>query len=202
MSYDISIVNKNTKETLQMQTTAFIDGGTVPAEYDEVTGRLYHAPQKDAHINITYNYSKYYYEATEGDKRFAHEEEYHDEMRIEYGIRGLYGKTPAEAIPMLKDMIKKIEKSYQDEDGNWLVTERERSHFFYPDGTECKDPIYEVFFKKREDITETKEKYTVSEGDTSSYWEMTAANAIRPLRNMIHMAVELMDDENAVWDGD
>lgn len=202
MSYDIDIVNRNNKEEiLQMQSSAFIRGGTVPAECDE-WGNLHQVRQTEAHINITYNYGKYYYEATEGDERFAHEEEYSDEKKVEYGIRGLYGKTPAESIPMLKDMIKKIEEKYKDEHGEWLVTKRERTHYFYPDGSECKDPFYELVFNKRKDITETKEEYYVSEGNEADYWEATAANAIRPLRDMIHMAVELMDDPDAIWYGD
>lgn len=55
--------------------------------------------------------SHYYYEVADGDIRFAHEEVsvyYADETQgpaeTEYGIRGLYGSTPAEPIPMLMDM--------------------------------------------------------------------------------------------------
>lgn len=61
---------------------------------------------------LTYNYSRYYYEATDGEIRFAHEDVsayYADETQgpaeTEYDIRGLYGSTSAEPIPILMDVI-------------------------------------------------------------------------------------------------
>lgn len=79
---------------------------------DPVTGKLAPAEQTEADIDITYNYSRYYYEATDGDIRFAHKDVsayYADETQglaeTEHGIRGLYGSTSAEPIPMLMDTI-------------------------------------------------------------------------------------------------
>lgn len=79
---------------------------------DSATGKLAPAEQTEADIDITYNYSRYYYEATDGDIRFAHEDVsayYADETQgpteTEYGIGGLYGSTSAESIPMLMDVI-------------------------------------------------------------------------------------------------
>lgn len=79
---------------------------------DPVTGKLAPAEQTEAAIDITCNYSHYYYEVADGDIRFAHKEVsvyYADETQgpaeTEYGIRGLYGSTPAEPIPMLMDVI-------------------------------------------------------------------------------------------------
>lgn len=79
---------------------------------DPVTGKLVPAEQTEADIDITYNYSRYYYEATDGDIRFAHEkvsvycaDETQGPAETEYDIRGLYGSTSAESIPMLMDMI-------------------------------------------------------------------------------------------------
>ena len=105
MSYDIDLVNRKTRETVSMNRPQFIRGGTVPAVLDEATGRLVQTTQRDASINITYNYSSYFYEATEGDERFAHKD---SDGEVEYGIRGLYGKSALESIPMLKDMIARI----------------------------------------------------------------------------------------------
>ena len=79
---------------------------------DPVTGKLAPAEQTEADIDITCNYSHYYYEVADGDIRFAHEEVsayYADETQgpaeTGYGIRGLYSSTPAEPIPMLMDVI-------------------------------------------------------------------------------------------------
>ena len=114
MSYDIELKNKVTGETAKMRHPQYVRGGTVRAEVNERTGQLVQAEQVEADINITCNYSHYYYEATDGDPRFAHDEvsAYYADgtqgpIKTEYGIRGLYGKTPAESIPMLIDMITK-----------------------------------------------------------------------------------------------
>lgn len=41
---------------------------------DPVTGKLAPAEQTEADIDITCNYSHYYYEVADGDIRFAHKE--------------------------------------------------------------------------------------------------------------------------------
>ena len=43
------------------------------------------------------------------------------------------------------------------------------------------------------------EEYEISEGDTTNYWEDTAANALRPLYQLIAMARIRPD---GVWEGD
>lgn len=197
MSYDIDLVNRKTRETVSMNRPQFIRGGTVPAVLDEATGRLVQTTQCDASINITYNYSSYFYGATEGDKRFAHKD---SDGEVEYGIRGLYGKSALESIPMLKDMIARITEKYQDKDGNWLVTERKKPHYFDKNGNEIADPIRGILHG--EDYEVKEEVYEVSEGDTSNYWEATAGNAIESLWNMIFIATDQMMNEDVVWDGD
>lgn len=74
MSYDIELKNKVTGETAKMRHPQYVRGGTVPAKLNPMTGELEQAEQAEAHVNITYNYSRYYYEATDGDPRFAHDE--------------------------------------------------------------------------------------------------------------------------------
>lgn len=95
-----------------MRHPQYVRTGNLWAVTEPVTGKLAPAEQTEAYIDITYNYSRYYYEATDGDIWFAHEDvsAYHaDETQgpaeTEYGIRGLYGSTSAESIPMLMDMI-------------------------------------------------------------------------------------------------
>lgn len=95
-----------------MRHPQYVRTGSLWSVTDPVTGKLAPAEQTEADIDITCNYSHYYYEVADGDIRFAHEEVsvyYADETQgpaeTEYGIRGLYGSTPAESIPMLMDVI-------------------------------------------------------------------------------------------------
>ena len=85
-----------------MRHPQYVRTGNLWAVTEPVTGKLAPAEQTEADIDITYNYSRYYYEATDGDIWFAHEDvsAYHaDETQgpaeTEYGIRGLYGSTSA-----------------------------------------------------------------------------------------------------------
>lgn len=180
MSYDISLINKNTNETLTMSCPQFISGGTVRAEIDPISGKLVPAKQIETDVNITYNYSKYYYDI------------------YEKGIREIYGKTANESLNILIKMIKSIRKKYQV-NGEWIISDRVKKEFYDLNGN--KLDITDLLGKDIQ-YTEKEIKYQVSEGDTSNYWEATAANAIIPLTNMIHMAVEYIDDDNAIWDGD
>ena len=202
MSYDIELINRKTKQPLLLSQPQYIRGGTVKAELDE-NGNLIQAKETEASINITYNYNHYYVEATRDDRRFFKQEADAEGnvMESSAGIRGLYGKTAAESLPMLTDMIERIKRKYMDQEtGKWSVTKRKKVHFYDENGIEYKDPINAILnslpYRKEEEV------YEVSEGDTSNYWESTAANAIIPLMNMLHMAVEHLSDKEAVWDGD
>ena len=208
MSYDIRLKNKATGETARMKHPQYVKGGTVRAVMDERTGQLVQAEQIEADINITYNYSHYYYEATDGDIRFAHDEvsAYYADgttgtIETKYGIRGLYGATPAESIPMLIDMIEKIKAKYTDESGEWIDTERTKT-VYYKNGRQISEKHF-IDAIMHKDYDETKEvKYMVNEGDMSDYWQATAANAIKPLQDMIVMATDNLTEKGIVWDGD
>ena len=93
MSYDIELCDPVTKKVIELDQPHFIAGGTYQVGG---TQRLW--------LNITYNYSTILYRVL-GDN----------------GIRGIYGKTGAEVIPILKDAISKlgddIDKNY------WTATE-------------------------------------------------------------------------------
>ena len=65
MSYDIELKNKVTGETATMRHPQYVRGGNVPARLNPMTGELEPTEQVEAHINITYNYSHYYYEASD-----------------------------------------------------------------------------------------------------------------------------------------
>ena len=192
MSYDIRLTDPVTKETIELAEPHFIRGGTYAI-----------GGTKELWLNITYNYAHYYYEATDNDPRFAHDEvscNYADgttgPIETEYGIRGIYGKNGAESIPMLQDMIQRITDKYQ-KDGDWIVTKRTRTRFYDENGVEQEDYIHLILSGKNY----TKEEYEVevSEGPNANYWEDTAANAIRPLHQLIAFAGLRPD---GIWDGD
>ena len=186
MSYDIKLQYKD-GSTAHVSTPFLSRGGTVPA-YVDANGHLRQAMQTEASINITYNYGRYYQEAAEDDARF-----YVDGQNE--GIRGIYGKPIHESISMLLHLIRNIEQKHR-KDGKWLSAEREKPIYLDKDGNEM-----DFTWPMPEGYTSKTVKYTVSEGCTDDYWEATAANAIQPLLQMLHMATELML-EDVTWQGD
>ena len=204
MSYDIYLKERVSGETIQLPIKHIMTGGTYKADFDPKTNTFSPMPNSEAWLNITYNYGHYYYEATDGDPRFAHDEIscVHADgtfgpMETQYGIRGIYGKTGAESIPLLRDMIKRIEDRYKDKNGEWISTTRDKARYYDSNGEEIKDVIHYILHE----IPYTKEEYQieVNEGPNEDYWEPTAGNAIRPLYQLITFA-ELRPD--GVWDGD
>lgn len=185
MSYDISLIDTKTNKPCSMPRQK-IRGGTVPAELDPSTGILVQSSQTECSINITYNYSPYY-------EIFVNE--------ADCGIRGIYHMTAKDSIPILEKMIEDISTRYQDENHNWKTKTCTRTHYYYKDGTECFD-IINAFLSKHVELNKVEEKYSVSEGDTSDYWQATAANAIIPLTDMLNMALCNMNNKDAVWEGD
>jgi hypothetical protein len=80
MSYDISLQDPVTKETIYFDVPHQVQGGTYAM-----------GGTTEAWLNVTYNYSKHYYRV------FG-----------ENGIRSIYGKTGAESVPILQDAIDKL----------------------------------------------------------------------------------------------
>lgn len=187
MSYDITLINKATGKNCTMPKQK-IRGGNVPADIDLATNTLVQVTQTDCSINITYNYSDYYYEATKNDPELIE------------GIRCLYGKTARESIPILEKMIEHITTTYQDENHTWKTTIRLRTRYYYENGEECTDPV-EAYIQGNI-LSEVEEPYEISEGDTTDYWEATAANALIPLTDLLNMALYNISNKDAVWDGD
>lgn len=80
VSYDISLREPVSNETIQFDSPHTIRGGTYAL-----------GGTSEAWLNVTYNYSKHFYGAM-GEK----------------GIRTIYGMTGAESIPALSDAISKL----------------------------------------------------------------------------------------------
>ena len=186
MSYDIYLNDPVTGQPIELQDPHMMTGGTYAI-----------GGTRELWLNVTYNYASYYYEATEGDERFAHQEKRRDEFVNEYGIRGIYGKSGAESIPMLTDMISRIENKYKTSSGEWITTVREKRRVHGADGKVYEDALDLIF--KGIKFTEEKYEVEISEGPNPNYWEATAGNAIKPLHQLIAMA-RLRPD--GIWDGD
>ena len=182
MSYDIYLKDPVTEETIEFDEYHFMTGGTYAL-----------GGTSEAWLNITYNYADYYYDATEGDERFYGQLWYDEPCNL--GIRGIYGKTGAESIPMLKEMIRKITEKYQ-KDGEWITTERNETIYLDKKGHEI-DLV--TAMHRGIEYTEKEIVKQVNEGPDADYWEPTAGNAIRPLKQLIAMAQMRPD---GVWDGD
>ena len=91
----------------------------------------------------------------------------------------MYGSTPAESIPIPK-------------------TERTKD-VYYKNGKEISERhLIEAIMNN--DYEEKKEiNYMVNERDMSNHWKATAANAIKPLQNMIVMATDNLMKKSVVW---
>ena len=84
MGYSIELKHRITGETAKMRHPQYVRTGNLWAVTDPVTGKLAPAEQTEADIDA---------DETQGP------------AETEYGIRGLYGSTSAEPIPMLMDVI-------------------------------------------------------------------------------------------------
>ncbi len=113
MGYDIWLMEKSTGESIELPVRHVMIGGTYAADYDERTGQFTVQPTAEAWLHITYNYAKYYYDAADGDDRFYGEN--YEGKHSNLGIRGIYGKTGVESIPMLKDMAERIQRKVATE---------------------------------------------------------------------------------------
>lgn len=80
MSYDIDLKDPVSKETIELDEPHAMKGGAYRV-----------GSNKELHLTITYNYSEFLYNAF-GEK----------------GIRGIYGMTGLESIPVLDKAINKL----------------------------------------------------------------------------------------------
>ena len=93
MSYDISLRDPVRKETIHFDTPHQIKGGTYAV-----------GGTSEAWLNITYNYSRWYYK----------EGVFPDNGEDYRGIRSIYGLSGADSIPILENAIKALEDMDED----------------------------------------------------------------------------------------
>ena len=211
MSYDLYLRDPVTKERLEVPGHMMY-GGNIKCDY--IDGTFLPTTTTEAYLNITYNYGRYYYDAFPG---YAEDDEEksrrHDDDCKNYGIdsaysgiRALNGLSGVMAIQVLKEMIRRIEDKYKKDDGTWIISHRERAYFVNRETgqREGEDFIPFIEFLKLKKDVETEEEalkafgeryekhieyYDMDEGsDGGSYWEETAANAIRPLYQLIALS--------------
>lgn len=205
MGYDLFLRDPVTREKLRVPGH-LMHGANFPCE--EAGGRLTPSLTTMAYLDLPYKYSHYYDEAfPDRDSDPVQNRKDAQQFQIkntEGGIRSLDGLSGQEAVPLLQEMIRRIETRYRDIEG-WIDTERDRVWY-----TDRKDPgnekspmeIYLKRFELRRDgmSDEEAQKYLdcrwekhesrilVSEGDTRDYWQPTAANALRPLYQLIALS--------------
>lgn len=177
VSYDISLKDPVTRKVANVPGHLMI-GGTYKADYHPETGTFTPAMNTEAWLNITYNYSHYYYEC------------------YEEGIKKIYGMSGMESIPVLEDMISLLMNKYQT-NGVWLKSKRTKTIYYDEFGNEID--YLEVIAGRKISCRKENIEYEVDEGDTGYYWTPTAANAIRPLYKLIALARMRPD---CIWDGD
>lgn len=178
MSYDIYLKDPVTEETAEVPGH-LMTGGTFMADYHPETGTFTPALNTEAHLNITYNYGNYYYE-----------------VYAEKGIRTIYGMSGLDSIPVLEKMISFLNKKYRKK-GEWITSKRKETVYYDKDGKPM-DIILSIIHKTPP-TREEEIEYDIYEGDTSDYWLSTAANAIKPLHQLIALAKMRPD---CIWDGD
>ena len=140
MSYDISLIDPVSKETLCAEFEHEMTGGTYAV-----------GGTKELWLNVTYNYADWYYKpGVFGPTK--------EESK---GIRTIYGMSGSESIPVLQKAISALKA--MDED----ISDEERR--------QCE------------------------EQGVTGYWMPTRDNAIRPLYQLVAMAMIRPD---GVWDGD
>lgn len=170
MSYDLTLVDKKTGVTLELQHEHQLHGGTF------VVGGT-----KECWLNITYNYARYFYEAADGDERFM------NKAGENIGINALAGVSGLDSLPMLIDLTCRIISKYQ-KDGKWIKRMVEKRVAFY-DGKEILDDSERTrLIAQGKTLDYADVDYLLDEGDTRDYWQATAANAVEALKGLIALA--------------
>lgn len=121
MSYDISLKDPVTKETIQFDTPHQMKGGTYAL-----------GDTNEAWLNITYNYSKWYYK----DGVFVIKD---NENK---GIRTIYGMSGVESIPVLENAIKILENMTAEEIQNYA--DNRAGGYWTPTRKNAIKPLYQL----------------------------------------------------------
>ncbi len=125
MSYDISLCDPVTKETLHAEVPHKMEGGTY---CKNGTTELW--------LNITYNYANWYYH----DGTFA------DKKEDSEGIRTIYGMSGAESIPVLKKAISFLESLDKDisKEERKKCEEQGATGYWMPTRANAIRPLYQL----------------------------------------------------------
>lgn len=120
MSYDISLRDPVTTETIRFENPHFMRGGTY-AMYGTT----------EAWLNVTYNYAPWYYRA---------------EVFGKDGIRAIYGLAGAESIPVLRKAIAGMESLNEDlfEDERQECLAHDVSGYWLPTKENAIKPLYQL----------------------------------------------------------
>ena len=178
MSYDIYLEDPVTGKVAEVPGHLMY-GGTYQADYHPESGTFTPALNTEADLNITYNYGHDYYEIYE-----------------EAGIRAIYGVSGFDSILMLEKMITFLNEKYK-KNGEWIRTKRKKTIYYDENGNEIEGIV--ALINKITPVRKEEVEFEVNEGDTSDYWMDTAANAIKPLYQLIALAKMRPD---CIWDGD
>lgn len=132
MSYDISLQDPVTKETVHFDIPHQMVGGTY------VVGGT-----TDAWLNITYNYSRWYYKDGVFPDRGERGKDFCNRLT---GIRSIYGMSGAESISVLQHAIEALENMSED-----LTDEEIREYekkdvvgYWLPTRTNAIKPLYQL----------------------------------------------------------
>jgi hypothetical protein len=188
MSYDIYLKDPVTKQTCEIPPH-LMAGGTHKAEL--IDGKLGQTLDTEAHLNITYNYAKWYYAAFEGldcDK-YREFEVGEDGFK---GIRSIYGLSGANSIPIIQQAIDRMEDTTWRTDLD--VTEETLERDYQEALAQWDDEPEEIKEKLSKLYIFKPEKRNIN-----NYWVETREHALRPLYQLKAMA-QLRPD--GYWDGD
>lgn len=207
MSYDLYLRSPVNGKVLEVPPHMMF-GGNIPMQKEGDEWAV--APSSEAYLNVTYNYAPYYYDAFPSEEdnpaKYNTDASRYGLHKNTGGIRAICGLTGAEAVPVLEEMISRIIGKHRHPDGTWETTKRLRSYFVdLRTGTRKEDsffPFGEIAKLSKRGISwadaskmvkdryeEHEEEYWVDEGsDGGSYWEATAANALKPLHQLIALS--------------
>lgn len=131
MSYDISLCDPVTKETLLMDSPHQIKGGIYAiGGTDEMW------------LNITYNYADWYYREGVFPPPVSDENYYNGRG----GIRSIYGMSVWESIPVLKHAIESLETCTDDisEEERKMHEEHGATGYWMPTRENAIKPLYQL----------------------------------------------------------
>lgn len=120
MSYDIELKDPVTKEVIEFDSPHQMRGGTYALN-----------GTNEAWLNITYNYSIWYYR---------------DDTFGEKGIRTIYGLSGAESIPVLKKAIAGLEASNEELSDEEIqkCEEQGATGYWMPTRENAIKPLYQL----------------------------------------------------------